>query len=267
MNKILVQVDEYMHTALESKLPKISLADLENSGAIFYMNGKNGTAFDWFVNEHFPCFFIFYGDKENLGAVKAILGSDGRLSVYVYGDNGHAEPEEISFTVEAEAEKLLDLAVLLTENADEKKIWNMDISKLSCNDKPDDNSVNKFLESKKYYTPMIERKKLWGMTAIVSKKVREEGWKIGYGVRGEPTREEDSGWYFCAGNESDDYVNDANNLELWKIGSVLMYDNALNELITAPYGTAIVRVDHDRFEIDAPEKEILIEKGQLNSSL
>ena len=143
----------------------------------------------------------------------------------------------------------------------------MDISNLSCDDKPDDNSVNKFLESKKYYMPMIERKKLWEMTAIVSKKVREEGWKIGYGVREEPTREEDSGWYFCAGNESDDYVNDAHNFELWKVGSVLMYDNALNELITAPYGTAIIRVDHDRFEIDAPEKEILIEKGQLTSGL
>ena len=51
------------------------------------------------------------------------------------------------------------------------------------------------------------------------------------------------------------------------VGSVLMYDNALNELITAPYGTAIIRVDHDRFEIDAPEKEILIEKGQLTSGL
>lgn len=260
MNKILVQVDEYMHAALESKLPEINSAELEDNGAVFYMNGKNGTAFDWFVNEHFPCFFIFYSDKENLGAVQAILGSDGRLSVYVYGDKGHAEPEKLSFDVEADAEELLELAVLLTENADEKKIWDTDISKLSCDDKPDDSLVNKFLESEKYYLPMIERKKLWGMTAIVSRKVREEGWKIGYGVRGEPIREGDSGWYFGAGNETDDYINNTDNLELWKVGSVLMYDNALNEFINEPYGTAIVRVDHDRFETDAPEKEIFIEK-------
>lgn len=260
MNKILEQVNKYMHEALKSRLPEISTADLEDNGAVFYMNGKNGTAFDWYVNEHFPNFFIFYSDRENLGAVKALLYSDGRLSIYVYGDKGHAEPVEIDSVIDADADQLLNLAVFLTENADEKKIWDADIRNLASDDMLDDQSVEMFLESKKYYMPMIERKKLWEMTAIVSKKVREEGWKISYGMREEPTREGDSGWYFCVGNETDDYVNDASNLELWKIASVLMYDQAINELITAPYGTAIIRVDHDKFEIDTPEKDILIEK-------
>ena len=94
MNDILSQVDKYMHEALESRLPQVSKAELEDNGAVFYMNGKNGTAFDWYVNEHFPCFFIFYNDEENLGAVQAILHCNGRLSVYVYGDKGHADPEE-----------------------------------------------------------------------------------------------------------------------------------------------------------------------------
>ncbi len=260
MNKILVQVDEYMHAALKSKLPQINITDLEDNGAVFYMNGKNGTAFDWYVNDHFPYFFIFYNDKENLGAVKATLYSDGRLSVYVYGDKGHAKPEDINYVIDTDPDQLLRLAVSLTENADEKKIWDTDIRNFTGDDIPDDQSVKIFLESKKYYMPMIERKKLWEMTAIVSKKVRAEGWKISYGVRGKPTREGDSGWFFSVGNETDDYVNDASNLELWKIGSVLMYNQALNEFITAPYGTAIIRVDHDKFEIDAPGKEILIEK-------
>ena len=43
-----------------------------------------------------------------------------------------------------------------------------------------------------------------------------------------------------------------------------MYDHALNDLIRSPYCTAIIRVDHDRFETDAPGKEIMIEKRQLN---
>lgn len=260
MNKILEQVNKYMHEALKSRLPEISTADLEDNGAVFYMNGKNGTAFDWYVNEHFPNFFIFYSDRENLGAVKALLYSDGRLSIYVYGDKGHAEPVEIDSVIDADADQLLNLAVFLTENADEKKIWDADIRNLASDDMLDDQSVEMFLESKKYYMPMIERKKLWEMTAIVSKKVREEGWKISYGMREEPTREGDSGWYFCVGNESDDYLDNADNFELWKIGSVLMFDQTLNELITVPYGTAIIRVDHDKFEIDTPEKDILIEK-------
>ncbi|MBQ8922364.1 MAG: DUF2185 domain-containing protein [Oscillospiraceae bacterium] len=267
MNKILLQVKEYMHKALKSELPEIDIADLEDNGAVFYMNGKNGTAFDWFVNEHLPCFFIFYNDKEKLGAVKATLYSDGRLTIYVYADKGHSERAEMNHIAAADADTLLKLAVLLTENADEKKIWDADIQKLASDDKIEDKSVQSFLESKKYYMPMLERKKFWEMTAIVSKKVRVEGWKISYGIRTEPTKDGDSGWYFGAGNETEDYVNDASNLELWKIGSVLMFDKALNELITAPYGTEIIRVSHDKFEIDAPEKEVLIEKRQPNSEL
>ena len=262
MNKILVQVDKYMHDALESVLPQVGKEHLEDNGAVFYMNGKNGTAFDWYVNEHFPCFFIFYNDSENLGAVKATLYCDGRLSVYVYGDNGHAEPEEINCSIDADAGELLRSAVILTENADEKKIWDTDIRKLYSDDTPDDRAVEAFVRSKKHYMPMIERKKLWEMTAIVSKKVRTEGWKIGCGMRDKPTREGDSGWYFCVGDETDDHVNDANNLELWKVASVLMYDGALGEFIAAPYGTAIIRVDHDKFETDTANKDILIEKRQ-----
>ena len=97
-------------------------------------------------------------------------------------------------------------------------------------------------------------------TVIVSKKVREEGWKIGYGMRDEPTREGDSGWFFGVGNETDEYINDPANLELWLVNSALMYDEALNEFITAPCGTSIVRVATDRFELDAPGKEIFMEK-------
>jgi len=37
-----------------------------------------------------------------------------------------------------------------------------------------------------------------------------------------------------------------------------MRDPALEEFITAPYGTAIIRVSPDRFEIDKMDKEIFI---------
>ena len=260
MNKILEQVDHYIHEELKNKLPEVGMADLEDNGAVFYMNGKNGTACDWYVNGHFPYFFIFYSDKENLGAVKAALYADGGLIIYVYGDKGHADPKEISCQIDADDDELLNLAVLLTENADNKMIWDEDIAKLASEGTASAQSVDAFLGLKEYFEPMIEIRKMYGKTAIVSKKVREGGWKISYGVRDEPTRETDSGWFFSAGDESDDYINDVSNLELWAVASVLTYDQALNEFITAPYGTSIVRVDHDKFEIDAPGKEILIEK-------
>ena len=61
-------------------------------------------------------------------------------------------------------------------------------------------------------------------------------------------------------DETEDYVNDSSNLELWTVNSALLYDPALSEFISAPYGTAIVRTASDRFETDAPGKEVFIEK-------
>ena len=260
MNKIFEQVDHYMHEALKKGLPDIKPCELEKDGAVFYMNGKNGTAFDWYVNEHFPNFFIFYNDKENLGAVKATLYTDGGLTIYVYGEKGHAEPVTFEEQVEATAEELLDLAVMLTENADSKRIWDDDIRILETDGRPEPEAVDFFKSLKEAHEPMIERRNLLPKTVIVSKKVREGGWKIGYGVRDEPTNERDSGWFFCVGDETDEYSNDPGNLELWAVNSALIYDPALVEFITSPYGTAIVRVDSDRFEPDEPGKKIFIEK-------
>ena len=249
-----------MHDNLKKALPEVKASDLEKDGAVFYMNGKNGTAFDWFVNDHFPDFFIFYGDRENLGAVKAMLYTDGVLSIYVYGDKGHADPICFEEHVDATAEELMCLAALLTENADGRSVWDEDIRKLDADGETGKDTIESFLTIRKDHEPMIERKKLFSKTVIVSKKVREGGWKIGYGVREEPTRDTDSGWYFCVGDETDEYVNDTDNLELWTVNSALFYEPLLNEFIDAPYGTAIVRVSSKKFEYDAPGKKIHIEK-------
>ena len=262
MNKIFEQVGRYMHDALQKALPGIKPSDLEKDGAIFYMNGKNGTAFDWYVNEHFPNFFIFYGDKENLGAVKASLYTDGGLTIYVYGDKGHAEPATFEEQVEATEDELLGLAVLLTKNADCNKVWDDDIGILKADGSPDKKDIEFFLSLEEAHKPMIERRDLLPKTVIVSKKVREGGWKISYGMRTEPTNERDSGWYFCVGDESEEYVNDPKNLEIWAVNSALMYEPLLNEFITYPYDTAIVRVSEDSFEPDEPGKQIFICKKE-----
>ncbi len=260
MNKIFGQVQGFMLKALEENLPSVKMSDLEKDGAVFYMNGKNGTEFDWYVNDHLPCFFIFYNDKENLGAVKATLYTDCGLSIYVYGDRGHAEPVEMNYTVDADEKELLNLAVLLAKNADAKKVWDDDIRKLDCEGIPDEESVKVFLSIKDAFEPMVERKNMMSQIVMVSKKVREGGYKIGYGTRDEPVDDRDSGWFFSVGDETDEYINDTGNIEIWSVNSALMYEPALMEFITEPYGTAIVRVSSDKFEPDEPGKKIFIEK-------
>ncbi len=262
MNNIFTQVEHYMREALQQELPEVTTTDLEKDGAVFYMNGKNGTAFDWYVNDHLPCFFIFYNDKENLGAVKATLYTDGNLSVYVYGERGHAKPEQLEVTLEVKEQELYRLAALLTKKADLNKVWDADIHDLDSDGEPDAETVQIFADMEEAHVPMRERAKMLGKTAILSKKIREEGWKIGYGIRMEATNERDSGWAFSVGNETDEYINDPDNLEIWVINSVLMYEPALTEFITEPEGTGVVRVAPGKMEIDAPGKKIIAEKKE-----
>ena len=63
MNKILLKI---MLAAVKEHLPEVSMSDLEDNGAVYYMNGKNGTEFDWYVNEKVSDFMMFYNDEDNI---------------------------------------------------------------------------------------------------------------------------------------------------------------------------------------------------------
>lgn len=51
MNKILNDIKEIINENIKIYLPDVKPTDLEENGMIYYMNGKNGTEFDWYVNE------------------------------------------------------------------------------------------------------------------------------------------------------------------------------------------------------------------------
>lgn len=56
---------------MKENMPEVSSDTLEEDGKVYYMNGKNGTEYDWFVNDHLSTFMAFYNDENNLGAAKA----------------------------------------------------------------------------------------------------------------------------------------------------------------------------------------------------
>lgn len=80
MHHILIAIKEIIDSNLKLYLPHVASDHLENNGAVYYMNGKDGTEFDWYINEKFPPFMVFYNDKANLGAVKLLLYKDGESS-------------------------------------------------------------------------------------------------------------------------------------------------------------------------------------------
>lgn len=85
---------------------------------------------------------------------------------------------ELEVKADADEQELYDLAVMLTLNADGNKVWDTDIRNLVCEGKPDEQSANAklFVELKEAFEPMIERRNMLGMTAVIFKKVRTKGW-------------------------------------------------------------------------------------------
>ena len=83
MNEILNEIRRLIRESRTMYLPHVKAEALEENGAVYYMNGKNGTEFDWYVNGKVSDFFVFYKDENNLGAVKLTLYHDGGVLVYI----------------------------------------------------------------------------------------------------------------------------------------------------------------------------------------
>ena len=71
MDNILTELEQKIHECLRTYLPEINKNELEGNGTVYYMNGKNGTEFDWHVNDRLSTVMMFYDDEDKLGAVKA----------------------------------------------------------------------------------------------------------------------------------------------------------------------------------------------------
>ena len=109
--------------------------------------------------------------------------------------------------------------------------------------------------------PLIDWDEPNGDGCIVSDKITREGFKVGYMYRTEPHPDyPDSGWWFLAGNEDEDYMNDPANHHIFKINTLCNYDEGVIPYIHSPAGTEWVRVAGGKFEPDDGSNEILIEK-------
>lgn len=250
MNKLLSQIVSTIKGALAEQLPGVAPDQLEGSGAVYYMNGKNGTEFDWFVNEHLPSFMVFYGDEENLGAAKAQVYVDGEMIVYLYGERGRELVAQVDSTLEAEGDELLLLAVCLRHNADDKRLWDADVEGIATDTPPNAAMVAEFLENRSFCEPSIRRRALLSKLAVVSKRVTEGHCKVGFMRRGPQHDEDDSGWEFFAGDEGEDAVEDVGNFVLCYVGAVAQIDDVVLRYLDSEEGTELVRVSADEFAAD-----------------
>ncbi len=258
---ILEKIRELVSENMTLHLPQVKLSDLEDEGAVFCMNGKNGAEFDWYVNEKISDFMVFYDDEEKLGAVKLTVYNNGTVTIFLYDDHGKNIAKEIQTDLDVSEQELLDFVIALKKLEDEKSAFDSKLDDLSSLLEISDSDREIFLGHRKLFANMIECKKIIGQYAYVSKKVAEDGWKVGYMKRSRPQNGEDSGWMFMAGDEDDEYTADVRNIRLLTVGHVWQnIDKAIWKYITAPAGSSFVRISPDEFQEDDGTQEIFVQK-------
>ncbi len=104
---------------------------------------------------------------------------------------------------------------------------------------------------KKYFLSPSEIKPIaesYG-SCIASDHITVEGKKVGYMYRDEPSPsvKSDSGWVFFSGEESQEYVDDANHLCFYDINTIANYDNSIIPLLSAPIGSAFGKNEEGEF--------------------
>jgi hypothetical protein len=78
-------------------------------------------------------------------------------------------------------------------------------------------------------------------SCIATDMITVGGHEVGFMYREEPTEELDSGWRFTAGFESEDYMDDPSNLEVYDVNTIANYDPAIIPYLDAPHGSAFER--------------------------
>lgn len=82
---------------------------------------------------------------------------------------------------------------------------------------------------------------------FVTNNILEVGEKVGYLYREEPDEENDSGWRFTTGTETDEYMDDSDNLSYVSLGAVLRQDDSFVELLERKAGVAFLKNEAGEF--------------------
>ena len=260
MNKVILMIKEMINNSITKYLPDVKSNDLEDNGTIYYMNGNNGTEFDWYANEKLSNFMVFYNDKDNLGAVKLIVYKSCNIYLYIYGERGNKLVKEVKNSLDVTYDELLDLAIILKNETDEKCIWDSDVKKINTDIEITKNMRDEFKSHESYYDNIKKRKELLNKMAYVSKKIVDDNYKVGYMHREEPLNIDDSGWSFDAGCESDDYINDSKNIALLRLYDLIFLEPDIEKYLEYDIGTTLIRKSSTEFKIDNKDKEIFVEK-------
>jgi hypothetical protein len=82
---------------------------------------------------------------------------------------------------------------------------------------------------------------------LATDRITVDGAPVGYMYREAPTREEDSGWRFFAGDEDDKYMRDVQRHSVYDINTVVNYDPDVFPFLDAEVGSRFERSSNGEF--------------------
>ncbi len=86
---------------------------------------------------------------------------------------------------------------------------------------------------------------------IATDRITVDGAKIGYMYREEPSEKyPDSGWRFLAGDESQEYLDNHENSEVYLLNTICNYDLDIIPYLDAEIGSAFYRNKRGKFVPD-----------------
>ena len=129
--RIIKNIKEYIAHA-RKRFPEITddmLYTEDTTEFIFYMNGNDGTHFDYFVNSRLCEFCVFYKET-GMGFIKVFVNANDPVTGYIYPDNGEGDAITLDKVMLKHYDALY-LATFLNKQADCKKIYDKPIDKIN----------------------------------------------------------------------------------------------------------------------------------------
>ena len=83
---------------------------------------------------------------------------------------------------------------------------------------------------------------------FATNRITVEGSKVGYCYREQPDGDWDSGWRFTAGDESEAYMDDPNNADIYKLNTICNDDPDIVPLLITPAPCGVERDENGVFQ-------------------
>jgi len=90
---------------------------------------------------------------------------------------------------------------------------------------------------------------------LVTDKISEEGYKIGYMYREESySMFDDSGWRFFEGSEDEEYISNPENSTAYTIEDVIKMDDSIVPYLDSEVGSSYFKDDNGNFVLENKEE-------------